>query len=220
MNGVGNEALYKPTVDYKRARYYHRFASGSKLAALQGHQLRFLTLTSTDKARYYDLPRDIDVFIKRVRRRYKFEYCKIQTNEGNGVFHILYKGDYIPKSWIKRNWYDIHDSYIIKIEKPRTNKGLTSYLVNHYLSNQKCDYTRLSWSRGWLPQGAIRRWKHICKAVRLRYFYNPVKKQYYHKKRLVTKKEISAYRLQMWYKYLKSVAYRQTTLSEYENISA
>jgi hypothetical protein len=205
--------------NYKRSRYFHRLVSGCKLARYQHCMLRLLTLTTSLTGSDFNLSRDIDVLIKRIRRaNFKFEYCRVKTDEGNGVVHVLYKGAYIPKSWIVKNWYSIHKSYIVDIGTVRSDKKLVNYIVSHYLSSQKCEKTQMSWSKGWLPRGAIQVWRDILAVIRRTFYYNDIQDKYYKAKKEISHRKVMRLRLKRWNDYLLSVAYTQVKLDKFFDI--
>jgi len=190
--------------------------SGQRLARFQRKKIRFVTLTTSDSAKKNDLSRDIDVLMKRWRRKDpKMQYCKINTNEGNGVIHLLYKGKYISKKWLVYNWNKIHNSYIVDIQNCDNSKNIASYLVGHYLSNQKCSYVRMSYSKRWLFPGAIQRWKETLYAEKNKCYYNPVSEKWYYKKKEITFKQILTNAIEKWNQILYWESFKQTHLSDY-----
>ena len=200
----------------KRGRIYHRLSSGQTLAYYRKQKLRFFTLTTSDKAKFYDISRDIDVLIKRIRRKQpKFQYCKINTNEGNGVIHLLYTGKYISQKWLSYNWNDIHKSYIVDIRNCDNTLNVASYLVNHYLSNQKCSYVRMSYSKKWLFPGAIKIWQNLFQSIKNTYYYNPIQNKYYKKRIEVPFKQILTQTLNIWNQILYKQTFTQTNLEDY-----
>ena len=86
-----------------------------------------------------------------------FEYFKVQTNEGNGVLHIVYKGQYLPYNYVVDNWQDIHNSWNVNIKKIGNNRAdggrASSYIVSQYVSSQNSSYVRSSQSWKWLFRG-------------------------------------------------------------------
>lgn len=83
------------------------------------------------------------------------QYFKVQTNEGNGVLHILYRGSYLPYNYLADNWMDIHNSWdinIMKVDLSDTNK-VSSYVVNQYVSHQDATFVRSSQSWDWVHRG-------------------------------------------------------------------
>lgn len=94
---------------------------------------------------------------------FSFDYFKVETNEGNGVLHILYRGSYLPYNFIVDNWQDIHLSWevnIMSVDFVRFNnlKNVSSYIVSQYVSSQDCSYVRSSQSQHWVYPGFKTRW--------------------------------------------------------------
>lgn len=200
----------------KAKRYFHRILSGQKLAAYQKKIIRFVTFTTSDTAKKNDISRDIDVLIKRIRRiDSNFQYWKINTNEGNGVIHLLYKGKYITHDWLVYNWNAIHNSYIVDIRKCDNDLNIAAYLVNQYLSNQNCTYTRMSYSKNWIFPGAVKVWRNICLSVKNRYYYNSIQMKYYKNKIEVSFNEILSQCVAIWNQVLYSMTFKQTLLTDY-----
>lgn len=199
----------------KKGRYYHRIMSGVTFATYKKQTLRWGTLTTSDKSKFSQLPRDFDVLVKRIRRKFPyFNYWKLNATEGNGVIHFIYTGSYIPKKWLVANWNDIHSSYIVDIQFIRSPKKVTNYLVSHYLANH-ASYSRMSWSQGWLFRGAISRWNAICKAVKQGYFHNDFHNKYYKNKKEVPFKVILDIMVSLWNKYLYYHSFTQMTITSY-----
>lgn len=144
----------------KDRRAYHRILSGYKLAQYNRYHLRFLTLTTSKEASWRDLKEDTNTLIKRIRRRYRaFEYFRVRTNEGNGVVHLIFRGSYLPRSWVKAQWEAIHKSWNVDIRE--CQRYHQKYIVNQYICDQQ-GYTRYSMSGVWLPRGALAVWKGFC----------------------------------------------------------
>jgi hypothetical protein len=163
-----------------------------------------------------DLPRDVDVLIKRIRRKQpEFQYCKVNTDEGNGVIHVLYTGKYIPQRWLSYNWNKIHMSYIVDIQNCDNDKNIASYILNHYLSNQKCNYTRMSYSKKWLFPGAVTQWKRILTSQKSKCYYNPIQEQWYYKKKPISFRFILDNAIRLWNNLLYLQSYTQKTLTDY-----
>jgi len=93
---------------------------------------------------------------------FKFEYFDVRTNEGNGVIHCPYRGNYIPYPWLVDTWNDIHNSWHVSIEKIKNNQEdilkSTNYIVTQYISDQKTSYQRSSRSTNWLFPKATKIW--------------------------------------------------------------
>jgi hypothetical protein len=91
----------------------------------------------------------------------EISYFKVCTNEGNGVLHIIFRGDYLPYNYLVDNWNDIHNSWgvdIRKVGKVGSSKGLAGYFVNQYIVNQNCSYFRFSQSYDWIYKGFCSDW--------------------------------------------------------------
>jgi len=88
-------------------------------------------------------------------KNFSFEYFKVETNEGNGVLHILYRGNYLPYSFLVDNWTDIHNSWDINIKKIDLEdpKGASCYVVSQYVTSQESSYVRSSQSWRWVFRG-------------------------------------------------------------------
>lgn len=114
---------------------------------------------------------------------FPFEYFKVVTNEGNGVIHALYKGEYLPYPYLVDNWQDIHNSWDINIKLIRNKKGdrkrSAHYVVSQYVSNQESTFQRSSQSWHWLFRGYRREWLSFLNDCHNKYYYNPVKRRFY-----------------------------------------
>jgi len=204
-------------LEAKTKRYFQRISTGQLLAKLRKNRIRLITLTSSDNAKNNDISRDADVLIKRIRRKVKnFQYWKVNVlKNGRWHIHILYTGKYIPKYWLSQNWKNIHNSYIVDIRSPDNNRKIANYMVNQYLSDQDCEYTRMSYSQKWLYKGCITRWKNLVKSVKSRYYYNQVQNKYYKNRIEIPFKEIMQIILKLWAKILYLHTYPQTYLTDY-----
>jgi hypothetical protein len=115
-------------------------------------------------------------------KNFRFEYFRIITSEGNGVVHILYKGEYIPYTWLVDNWQDLHNSWNIDIRLINKDfKRHSRYIVSQYLSNQQTAYIRSSQSWNWIIRAYRKEWLHYLDLCHNRYFYNPIKNRFYRK---------------------------------------
>jgi len=94
-----------------------------------------------------------------------YDYFKVQTNEGNGVLHIVYKGDYLPYNYLVDEWQDIHNSWNVNIKRINNNKRdigkVSSYVVSQYLANQESSYVRSSQTWKWLFRGYRKAFKQF-----------------------------------------------------------
>lgn len=88
-------------------------------------------------------------------KRFHIEYFKVETNEGNGVLHIVYRGSYLPHAWISSMWSEIHNSPIVNIKLLDYNdmKKTSFYIVSQYMSTQSSSYVRSSQSWNWVFRG-------------------------------------------------------------------
>lgn len=173
----------------KQKRAFQRVISGMQMAEIQNRRIRFMTLTSSNVA-YDSLNDDFRVLKARIKRLTPakllrdgyissrqlhnlylnkplnepliFEYFKVQTNEGNGVLHIVYKGDYIPQVWLSENWMDIHNAWDVNIKEIKYDiKRTAMYVISQYVSNQDASFVRSSWSQGWCFHGFVAKWKWL-----------------------------------------------------------
>lgn len=177
----------------KQKRAYHRIMSGLSIAKRQHLDIRFLTLTSSDDSPPFNEHNDSFVSLKKkiqrttpvdlfkegylsfrdLQRCYpnkdwheplQFDYFKVHTNEGNGVYHVLYKGGYIPHDFIQDWWEYKHNSWNVNIKKCWGNKKqIAGYVAGQYIAGQEASFTRYSWCRSWLFGGAVKHWKYLKK---------------------------------------------------------
>lgn len=155
----------------KQKRSYQRLLSGITRARNAGEVIRILTLTSpSSHPRTPEggqlLARRFQVLRKSVQRKYGYllEYCRVRTDEGFGVLHVVYragKKGYIPHSWLKKEWYRIHGANIVFIQKLYgKNKRIAGYLASHYISRHH-SFMRTSWSWSWCFRGFVGMWNQI-----------------------------------------------------------
>jgi len=124
--------------------------------------VRFLTLTTARPGDDRHLSEHFEALVKRIRRRYgRFEYCKVRTDEGYGVLHLLYRGGYIPQKWVSDAWREIHGAGVVDVRA--VGKGVRKaarYLAGHLALQGG----HLSWSWGWVWHGFVRDWERLKKA--------------------------------------------------------
>jgi len=78
-------------------------------------------------------------------------YFKIETSEGNGVYHMILaiksnKAVYIPQKWLSKKWSKIHGAPVVYIARmDHKLRSIGKYLVEQYLSGQDA-IVRVSWS--------------------------------------------------------------------------
>jgi hypothetical protein len=160
---------FKKPWSVKEKRCFHRISSGCKIALYQKKRLRCITLTSSDIANTEnDISRDVDVLIKRIRRKYpEFEYLKVNVlKSGRWHVHMLYKGSFMPFRWLKYQWSVIHHSPIVRITEMDGSYGLVNYFARQYLASQEGEFTYMSYSQGWIFKGAISVWKRVLRSCR------------------------------------------------------
>jgi hypothetical protein len=114
-------------------------------------------LTQTDLRRYYGTKNPFSPLT--------FQYLSLKTNEGNGVYHIPFYGDYIPQRWVSDVWNHIHGApnvWLTDYGVVRNNGKMTGYLLNQYIAGQERILdTRLSWSRGWVFKRFVKVWNYV-----------------------------------------------------------
>lgn len=152
----------------KRGRFWMALHSGLYLHS--DDEIRFLTLTSPRCPVY------LPTSFKRLRsalyrKQIRFEYISQRTAEGNGVYHILAAGDFIPAKWLHDTWNRVHgipsgyhgnvqlDIKFLDTEEGRDKTA--RYLLKQYLNNQP--FIRHDTSRGWLWPGWREQWRHLVK---------------------------------------------------------
>jgi len=134
----------------------------------------------------YLLRKDIRHFYpsRNLVKTFDFEYFKVTTNEGNGVIHCLYRGEYLPYTYIVDNWQDIHNSWDVNIKLIHNHDkdlGKTAcYVVSQYVSHQNSSYVRSSQSWNWVCRGYRSVWDGFISDCHTRFYYNPVRKRFYH----------------------------------------
>jgi len=162
--------------DKKQRRCYQRLLSGIKKGFYDNERLRFMTLSSPSPfavGNYNDfdgykqelqLSKDFQTLRKRILKAwgFKMEYCRVRTDEGEGVLHLIYKGKFIPVEWLRENWEDIHSAPMVDIQEVvgSTSKKVAGYIVSQHLAGQY-GYVRMSWSWGWVCRGFVKKWKEI-----------------------------------------------------------
>jgi hypothetical protein len=181
----------------QEARLYRKLRSGFTFHNTKW-DIRFITVTSSEVSLNGNLSYDWKRLVQRIRRLtplrlYKsgyltmdqikrfyrsrsltepisFEYCAIETDEGNGVIHAPCITQYIPQKWLSDTWQKIHSASVVDIrwckDKPDEvreggMRGLANYCLQKYLVGQSIirSYT----SRGWLKRGYSRMCKIIWK---------------------------------------------------------
>ena len=103
---------------------------------------------------------------KKVKRhRYgmvKSEYARVRTSEGNGVLHVVYRGEFIPVRWLSKAWRELHKSPNVWIARVKGKKEVARY-ISHYMSKQVAAFVRLSYSAKWVFRGFYKVWYWIVR---------------------------------------------------------
>lgn len=93
----------------------------------------------------------------------KFEYIAVTTNEGCGVIHLIYVGDYIPFNWLQEQWMIFNNAYgvnIKKVDSVYNSAGLAGYIITQYVGSQSA-LRRFNWSKGAYPPDFIKVWRSV-----------------------------------------------------------
>jgi len=77
----------------------------------------------------------------KICEKFKMEYFKAPTEEGNGTIHLLYTDFFLPPRYVADIWEEIHLSREINIKKidistQKSIKRLAGYLVNQYITKR------------------------------------------------------------------------------------
>jgi hypothetical protein len=99
-------------------------------------------------------------------RKLKFQYFAVRANEGYGVLHVLYVGDWLPQKWLSDTWLGIHGAWDVDIRKThgKSKKGIAGYLMQYVSGQHK--FVRYSWSKGWVWPGFVRQWEYLKRQYR------------------------------------------------------
>lgn len=165
----------RPSWTRKQRRTYQRLLSGIIRANNEGKRLRVITLTSAveKRSKQHEMGKAWQVLRKRICRyfRVSLDYFRLRTSEGNGVLHIVYKGPFIPQTWLKNAWNEIWESPIVFIQALRGEKRLARYIVSHYMARHHVRdgprgalFIRQSWSWGWVCRGFVHLWGRVLKS--------------------------------------------------------
>ena len=149
---------FKSSWSRTQKHLYHRILSGIEMARRSNDYLRVLTLTSSSDSG--DFHRDFEVLKKRIRRKFgKFEYIAVKehTKEGLVHLHMVYRGCFMPQSWLSDQWNEIHGAKIVWIAKLYTWK-LAKHLARYFI---KEGFGRYWTSWVWVYKGFVRDWKRL-----------------------------------------------------------
>ena len=167
-----SDKKHKKEWSRKQKRCYHRALSGLEVAHSLNEHVRFITLTSSPSSPH-DIHRSFSKLVKRIRRTFgRFEYFAVKEQTSNGLIHIhlLYRGPFIPQSWLSDIWGEIHGAPIVWIREVNlrkdSKKKIASYLVK-YLAKDPLGRFWASWN--WVFRGFVKFWKMIIEC----YGYGP-----------------------------------------------
>lgn len=152
----------------RRKGYYRTLKTG--MVYNEGEDLHFLTLTTPD---VWYLP---PIFVRwrkllehlRHRRR-SFEWLAQETNEGNGVLHIV-TTKYLPVKLVRVKWDALNrrpEGVCVDIKRLSSDQRgkVVRYLVSQYLAGQNL-FVDYRCSRGWLWKGATKDYKDFRRRCR------------------------------------------------------
>lgn len=181
----------------QRGRIFHRLVTG--IYWHRGKTFRFLTLTSSPRSgdirlAWQHLVQDIRkttpahlalggylkgkdlAKYRKMVEPLTFEYCAVFTEEGHGVIHAIYAGDYLPFTWVQERWQQHHQAYGVNIKKVRpysrkkagsrvvdqdrpayNPSGLANYMLQRYAAEQD-QVRQVKYSQGWVYPGFARDW--------------------------------------------------------------
>jgi hypothetical protein len=129
----------------------------------QKKDIRFLTLTNTTTNKDFEKQvRDFKSLLKWARKKFgSIEYFLVHTNEGNGVFHAIIAGPFIPKKMLVAKWRELTGAYMIKIKfVMKDGQNLPHTKLYSEMTRQR-GVLRYSHSRGWLKPHAINVWEAL-----------------------------------------------------------
>lgn len=131
-------------------RAYHRYKTGMMYHLYE--QKRFLTLTGVGQnwRKYFNALR------KWIRRNYgSFEYFAVRTNEGLGVYHIVFVGSYLPKDEIHCYWEKLTGKWNIHISLIKDERYMGYEMTRQHKT------LIYSQSRNWYPMYLKNYWKYF-----------------------------------------------------------
>jgi hypothetical protein len=142
--------------DRRTRRNYRNIRSWCNERLSAGAQLLRVDITTSDQGNCLLLSRHFQELRRRIERKtgYVIDYFKIETSEGNGVYHMIWaivrkEPVYISQKWLSEQWDGIHKSPIVYIKRMKTFKAhvrrVANYLVTQYLAGQT-SIVRISYS--------------------------------------------------------------------------
>jgi hypothetical protein len=129
----------------------------------QKEDIRFLTLTNIPGNKDFKRQvRDFKSLLRWARNKFgSIEYFAVHTAEGNGVFHAIITGPFIPKKILVAKWRELTGAYMIKIKfVMKDGQNLPHTKMYHEMTCQRC-VLRYSHSRGWLKPHSISVWENL-----------------------------------------------------------
>jgi len=162
----------------KTKRVYRNIRSWCNERLAARAQLLRVDLTTAVPGDNLFLKRHFQELRRRVEHRYGYviDYFKIETSEGNGVYHMIWAivhktPVYISQKWLSDQWADIHKSPIVYIKRMKTFKAsigrVANYLVAQYLAGQSA-IVRVSYSWWRAKVAIVRGWNTLYREYRKR----------------------------------------------------
>lgn len=157
---------------------------------IDGEAVRMITLTSpgdeSAAASYENLSRRWKVFLLALRRahpRMRFEYFKVTERQlrGHAHLHILYRGGFIWKGWVKQAAVSAGFGRVrdIKLVGKQAARYVAKYLTKEMLAPNQPGvaplpkwHRRASWSRGWAPDFSAQRVEWLAQQELGRYHWH------------------------------------------------
>jgi hypothetical protein len=133
--------------------------SGFEFAKKSNDYVRVLTLTSSLESPS-DFRRDFTVLKKRIKRRFgRFEYIAVKEHTQDGLthLHLIYRGSFMPQSWLSDQWNEIHKAKIVWVARLYTWK-LAKHLARYFIKEGFGRYW-MTWS--WVYKGFVGDWKRL-----------------------------------------------------------
>lgn len=141
---------------------------------LLNREIKFLTGEKLVRLGYLSYNQAVYYYGKNVAKAFVFSFLRVRTNEGHqGVFHVLFFGQFIPRMWIADTWQRLlgverMSEHSVDIRECRQDVRspirLARYCVSQYVAGQS-EYIKFYQSSGWLYKG----WKDDYDACRVHY---------------------------------------------------
>ena len=156
----GHKSPFQSDWTRTQRRLYHRVLSGFEFAKKSNDYIRVLTLTSSLDSG--DFHKSFEALKKRIKRRFgKFEYIAVKehTKEGLVHLHLVYRGSFMPQSWLSEQWNEIHKAKIVWVARLYTWK-LAKHLAKYFI---KEGFGRFWTSWKWVYRGFTKDWHGFVK---------------------------------------------------------